>query len=497
MSVPADGPGPAAVRAHLRRLGTHSAVYTLGMALARLASLAMIPLYTRALNPAQYGVLELVDTAELVIVVIVSAALTDPLLRFFTQAPDATSRARVVSTLTLTILGVGALMSTVGVLGAPGLSRLIFHASANTGLLRLALASVAFQAVIEVPLALFRAKDRSALWVTSVLGRHVLGLGLNVLFLLVYHLGVYGIVLSQLASSTVVSALLVVTTLRRYGTAFDLAILARVARFGWPLIPGALALIGLQHTLSYVLNAYGTLSDVGVWSTGFKFGITVTLVLGQPLRNAWSAQMYTVWASPDGPRTYARTGTVIVATVLAGATGLSALSREIIAIFATPAYARAALVIPAVAFGFALRELADYFRNGLFVGGDTRAVAWIEPALAVFDLALGIVLVRHWGLVGAIATSPLVFGLYALAMHHASRRVLPVSYEYAPMAALAGLALGLSGVCLWLHPRSLALAVGIKLAVVSLYPIVAVALVFRAPGDRLALRALRRRVVGW
>src|SRR5579884_2732863 len=129
--------------------------------------------------------------------------------------------------------------------------------------------------------------------------------------------------------------------------------------------------------------------------------------------------MYAVWASPEGAVAYRRAGTLIAFGLAWVATAVAVFARPAVALLAPPAYARAAVVAPAVAFAFALRELGDYFRNGLLGGGDTRAIAWIEPVLAVVDVGLGVALVARYGLVGAVVVSPVVFALYALAMHAA------------------------------------------------------------------------------
>ena len=50
----------------IRRLGRDTMVYAIGTVLARTLSLVMLPIYTRNLTPADYGVLQLLEmTVEL------------------------------------------------------------------------------------------------------------------------------------------------------------------------------------------------------------------------------------------------------------------------------------------------------------------------------------------------------------------------------------------------------------------------------------------------
>jgi O-antigen/teichoic acid export membrane protein len=483
----------------LRALARQSSVYALTMLLSRAMSFVMVPVYTHRLGAGDYGVAELIDTVDLVALVLLSSAVADPFIRHLHDAPDEPARDRVTSTAIVFLAVVGAAVGLLGVVAAAPLAAVLLRSADRASLLRLTLGSVAFQAMLEIPLARFRAEDRPLRFAAWTLLRTALGLALNLTFIALLDLGVRGLALSTLVASAVTATSLCALTLRRTGLAFDPAALRRMLAFGWPLVPGALSLIALQHGRSYVLNAYCSLDDVGRWALGFKFGALLTQVIGNPLRNAWTAQMYAVWEGPHGRERFARALTLFVALFAWAALALSVAAPDVVRLVAPPSFAGAAMVIPAVASAFALREVAEFFRNGLVLGNNPRPVAWIEPALALADLALGVALVSRFGLAGAVAATPAVFALYALALHAAVRRVLPVRYEYARIAALVALALalGVVGYRGLDAPRAANLA--LRAATVVAYPALAGWAVFRAADERAAVAALwarLRRAVG-
>ncbi len=466
------------------------------MLLSRAMSFVMVPVYTHHLGAADYGLVELIDTVDLVALVLFSSAIADPFLRHLHDAPDARGRDRVTATAILFLAGVGGLIAVVGAFASPALATLLLGDAARAPLLRLTFGAVAFQAMLEIPLARFRADDHPLRFASWTLARTALGLALNLTFIAALDLGVRGLALSTLLASAITATAVCALTLRRTGIAFDSPALRRMLAFGWPLIPGALALVALQHGRSYVLNHYCSLADVGRWALGFKFGALLSQVLGNPLRNAWTAQMYAVWDGPNGHARFVRAFTIFVGLFAWAALALSVAAPDLVAILAPPTFAGAALVIPSVASAFALREVAEFFRNGLVLGGNPRPVAWIEPALALLDLALGVALVSRFGLTGAIVATPLVFALYALALHRAVRRVLPVSYEYRRVATLAGLALLLGVLGYHGLDVSRALNVVLRATIIAAYPALAAVFVFRAPDERAAMRALRKRLLG-
>lgn len=467
--------------------------YLAGMALTRALSFVMVPVYAHHLGARELGVLELLDTADLAAVTLFSAALADPVIRHVRAAPDEASRRRVVSTTILALCVLGALVGALGIAAAPWLATRWIRDPARVGVLALTFASVAFQGIIEVPLAILRGEGRAGAFVAWTVSRAALGFALNILFVVELGMGVAGIVLSSFTTSALFATVLSARTLRDVGFVCDLGVLRRLWSFGWPLVPGALSLLAMQHTRPVHLNAFCTLEEVGVWSLGARFGALVSTSLGSPLRNAWTARMYAIWEAPAGPSRYARAGTVFVAIYASAALGLSLLAPQLIVLVAPSSFEAARRVIPSVAAGYALKETGEYFRNGLLVAGNARALAWFEPAVALVDALLGWYLVRRWGFVGALAVGPLVFLGYALGLHAAARRVLPIRYEYRPIGAIVGAAVALGFVGSRVH-TGMPIADGVLRFVLALVlPAACLVAAVRAAGGTAALRRIARR----
>lgn len=488
----------AADEAPLARVASDGAVYLAAALLGRAMSVVMVPVYTHRLGAADYGVLELLNTLDLVVIAAFSTPLTDPVYRHVHDAAPGRERDVVISTAVLSVAAAGVVVAALGASLSAPLARGLFAGGGRADLLALTFAAVTFQAVMEVPLAVKRGLGEAreaALW---GLARTSLGLALNLALIVGAGLGVRGAVLSTLVASAVIAAAVCGATLRRTGVRFDGGALARMLRFGWPLIPGALALTVLGRSRAFALNATSPAEVVGVWALGYGFGALLVSVLGHPLRVAWMAHMYRLWDAPDGrgPAHYRRGGTWLVALLAWAAAALTAFAPELTRWMAPPSFAAAAGVVPAVAWGYALRELAEYFRNGLLVARKTRPLALVEPSLAVLDVALGWALVSRFGLAGAAATSVIVFGVYALVAHAVARRALPVDYEYRRMGACAAVAAACGAAGWALRTGSAAGDVALKAGLVMAVPAAVLGLVLREEGDREVLRALGRRLRG-
>ena len=87
-----------ALAGQLGRLAGQSAVYGLGSLAARVASVLLLPLYTRYLTPADYGRVELVLALVLAVSVMAKLGLVNAFFRFFFDDDDLQRRREVFGT---------------------------------------------------------------------------------------------------------------------------------------------------------------------------------------------------------------------------------------------------------------------------------------------------------------------------------------------------------------------------------------------------------------
>ena len=66
----------------------HTSIYTVGVILSKLVGFVMIPLYTRMLTPADYGVLELMSMTTDVIALLVGLGLSSAVMRHYYAYDD-------------------------------------------------------------------------------------------------------------------------------------------------------------------------------------------------------------------------------------------------------------------------------------------------------------------------------------------------------------------------------------------------------------------------
>ncbi len=93
---------------YLRRLATTGAAYTASSVISKLIAVALLPLYTRYLTPADYGAAEVLITGVIAASIVIRLGIIEALLRFYYQSdedPDQVVKTAFASLLWTTTIG--------------------------------------------------------------------------------------------------------------------------------------------------------------------------------------------------------------------------------------------------------------------------------------------------------------------------------------------------------------------------------------------------------
>ncbi|HEU5213012.1 MAG TPA: polysaccharide biosynthesis C-terminal domain-containing protein, partial [Gaiellaceae bacterium] len=265
-------------------------------------------------------------------------------------------------------------------------------------------------------------------------------------------------------------------------------LLREMQHFGWPLVPAALALIGINFADRFFLSHLSGLNEVGKYELGVRVASAMVLLL-TAFRTAWPAFAYSLDDDREAKRTYAFVLTYLVFLASWLALGLGVLAPWIVRLLAhrNPAFWAGADVVGMLAFGTAF--YAAYIVMAIGVGRARRTqFNWVITGIAAaVNFALCLVLIPSYGMVGAgIATLAAYIALF-LAMTYWAQKVYPVRYQWVRVAKAIGVA-GVLTVGAKLVDAPLALAIVIALS----YPFLLGLVGFYLPAERARLRSIYR-----
>ena len=473
----------------LKTIGKQTLVYTGGVVLGKVASFVMLPVYTRYLTPADYGVLELLGMTIEVIGLISGVGIMGAVFKFYHAEHNQAGKNDVIST---AAIGVGAIAMAVtlgGLIIAPEISRLTFGSEANLPYLQLYFLLFLFQNFEQVPLALIRAENRAGLFVTVNAIKLVAMLSLNILFVVYFRMGIRGVLTSSILTSAAVSMTMSAYAFRRVGFGFTRARFRGMLVFGIPLVPWWLGNFILVFSDRFFLNHYTNTSTVGIYSLAYKFAFLLNALAYGPFETIWTSARFEVAKRPDASEIYARV--FFYLNVILGVLGLllALFVRDFLSVMSDPAFLPAYRVVPFLIAAQIVFIWAAYWSVGIYLSGTTKSLATGAIVLVPLTLILNYLFIPPFGMYGAVAATIGAYAARFLWTYYFSQRYYPVQHQWANVAKLYVILAGAVAVGSAYHPEHLLASIGWNTALL-LTSIGLVGAVVLSSNDRAALRTV-------
>ena len=294
--------------------------------------------------------------------------------------------------------------------------------------------------------SLFRVEERSVAFVSASLANILLTIGATLLLVVALDQGPIGVIVGNFTGTLLVYAALIGYRREQLGLQFDRGLLREMNRFGVPLVPTALFLWVTNFSDRLFLVKLADTDEVGLYSVGVRIASAMVLLL-TAFRLAWPAFAYSIEDEREAKRTYAYVLTYLVLLTTWVAAGLALLSPWIVGWIAAPAFAESSRVVGPLAF--AAVAFGGYIVVAIGVGRARRTqFNWVVTgAAAAVNVALNLILIPPYGMMGAAVATIAAFATMFAGMAWWAQRIYPVPYQWRRVltAALVGVALVVAG----------------------------------------------------
>lgn len=416
----------------------HTIIYGVGVGLNRLAGFLMLPIYTRFLTPADYGVLELLSTTVEVIGMIAGVGLVSGVFKFHAEQDSPKDKQEVVSTAGIAIVVMAALAGTGGFFASGVLNELVFPSGESIPLyFKLFFVTYVFRQAELAPLLLLRIQQRSVLFVSMSLLKLVLMLTLNIYFVVFREMGVLGVLIGNVIATGISAVVLNALLVRSVGLGFSVPKFRKMVIFGYPLIFWFLGSFVFVFSDRYFLNHFASTAAVGTYALAYRFVSVLSAVGYRPFQMVWDPKRYEI-AKRDDPApifrqafTYMNLGFAVLVL------GLGLLTREVILVMASnPDFHEAYLVVPILVAAQVLYHWSAYANLGLYMNDKTPRLAWVAGIGAVIVIGLNLLLIPRYGAYGAAFATLIAYALRFVAIYTLSQREVELAYDWGAILRL-------------------------------------------------------------
>ena len=423
----------------IRKLGKHTLIYATGIVIGKAASFIMLPIYTRFLTPADYGVLELLQMTIDVVGMLAGLGLASSVFKFYAEEDAPESRAEVISTSTTALAILSVVSAAIGAAFAPQLTRLVLGPGQPTIYFQLFFLIYFIQTITTIPYLFIRAEHRSVMFVVLNVVRLILSLSFNILFVVYFRLGIRGVLYSTIIAWSLTGGYLTLYTYRRVGRRFSLPRIEAMTLFALPLVLWSLANFVLTFSDRYFLKYFTDNATVGIYSLAYQFGFALAAFALVPFNSIWDPQRFEVARQPDADQIFRRVFFYMNLVLLTCACVICVSVHDILRVMAGYSFRSAYKLVPVLMVPFILQAWSNYCNIGLYLKNRTRPLAWAAVITVIVDLGLNYLLIPRYGPYGAAWATAGAYAVRLALVYPLSQRYVHINYGWGRVLAVTAL----------------------------------------------------------
>jgi O-antigen/teichoic acid export membrane protein len=470
----------------LKRLGKDVAIYGGADFLFRFTQLLAVPIYAHLLSLTDFGILSLLTVSATLLGILAALGVNNSVQRFYFDPEVGESRRPA-------LVSTGLAQLIVCATGVSALAALLLAASRSTlegdlGIpLELTFAAVAIvlpEQLSQYLLDAARLQFAPMKFFTIALVKNLGAVLLGLLLLIEFEMGVLGIVLGIVVAAWLAVPVGLLMVRRDLTLRVDSRLWSQVFAYGYPFVLTGAAYWVFGSLGNWMLGAFGSVEQVGLFAVGMKFAVVMTFVISA-FAQAWSPFALRMYGEDPN---YLENWSLIFSgwfflLSLAGL-GLALFAPELMRILTPPQYWPAAKVLSIAAVGLVFYGTVQMTVLGVSIAKRTILINYAAWMAAGAALILNLLLIPRFGAPGAAVATLVAYVVLTSSLLYWTQKLHPMPLEKGKLAyclAVSIVALG-SGI----------VASGMEIGIVAF--LAKSALLLAAIGGAFAARIIDKRL---
>jgi len=413
----------------------NGALYVARLALTSLLPLLVLPIFTRVLTRADYGVLALVQVYAVFSSALANLGLIVAFDRNFFEYDRTGERLALLSSVVM-FVGMLAVIVGAGTYVLRGtLAGWVAQAREHGDLLFCAYWAACIVSINEYYLTHLRNSENALAHVLFGVCESIVGVCASLVFVVFLRIGPMGLLLGQLTGAGVVLVAMTLFVFRAGRPRVGVAGLGACLRIGLPLTPRIFLGVVNNQFDKYMIGLLRAAGSVGFYSIGQMFAYAVFMFM-TALQNVFSPQVYQRMFSlgDEGGKAVGRYLTPFAYMSVGSALLVVLFSEEVVTLLLPVSYHGSIEVAVLLACYYAV----------LFFGKQPQITyakkTYIVPVLSVFsvsvNVSLNVFFITHWGAIGAAAATLLAGVCSTLVGFVVAQRCYRIDWEYASLVSM-------------------------------------------------------------
>lgn len=390
----------------------------------------MLPILTKNLSAAQYGVLDLLILCITLLNFSVAFEISQAIPRFLGEARTTNDRSLYTSTALIFSVITYAVASIMIYIFYEDIAKNLFGEEVDSNLIIFLIPWMTFHGLNYFFTNQLRWENKPLAFVILKTLNAILLLVGVILLVSQKKMGLHGVVYSYVFSLFITSILGVIL-LAHMGIIrlhFCKDRLKEMLVFSFPLVPSGVAVFLQNYIDRIMITNMMDLTNLGLYSFAFKIASSITLV-SMTFQMSVTSLIYQLYKEKDTPLNIAKSFNIYLLFVFITIIAICIFTPELFYFFVGESFYSSAYLIPVLCFSFIFSSII-VFAPGLSLAKKTKVIAIINLIGMLINIVLNFVLIKLFGLMGAAVATVISLAIVSIIIFIAGNRNYHIPYSY-------------------------------------------------------------------
>jgi len=409
----------------------NTSLYTIGNIIPQAAGFFLLPIYTRYLAPADYGIVSSMQVLNTILAVVFTLAVERSVYRLYWDYKTEKEKKDYLGSIVVALGGIATIVLALLFL-FKGLVGLIYKSIPFYPFYVYAIITAYFTAFERVPKIYLQLRQKAGSFVILSIIQFFVNTGFVLWFIVGLKAGATGMLQGQMIGHGIMLPIFLFMAFKIISFTVKPSILRESLKFSLPMIPGLLSAWVLNLSDRIFIERYFSLADVGIYSLGYKIAGLV-LILSGAFNLAYSPFFYKLANSNDqlaARKQLFSYNNTFVMVILLICFLISLFSKEAIVILLDARYADAYKIVPIIALAYFVSQAGGLMNRSIYQEKKTVAIMLISIFSAVLNIGLNFLLVPILGAYGAAYATVLSFTGWFIVEYWYAKRCYFIPYQW-------------------------------------------------------------------
>ncbi len=380
----------------------NTSFYTIGNILPQAAGFFLLPIYTNYLSPSDYGIISSMQVLSSILLIFLTLAIDRSVYRMYFDYNTVELKKEYLGTITISLLLISILVLFLIFIFKNSVEKIFISVKFYPYYVFAILAS--FLSILQiVPKIYFQVNEKAEKFVFISLAQFLLNTTLALWFIINKNEGAAGMLKGELLSNLLITPIAIFISYKTIKLSFKLKIFFESIKFSIPLIPGLLSSFILNLSDRIFIERYFSLSEVGLYSLGYKIAGLIGVIGGSFLL-AYGPVFYKYANSinqTEAKSIIAKYNHIYIIIVITISFLISFFSKEAIVILLNKKYGDSYKIIPIISFTYIIIQTTGLLNIMIYQSKKNIPLMLISIISAILSIGFNFLLIPHYGAFGA------------------------------------------------------------------------------------------------